>query len=261
MAVDPHRLPAEKALQPIISAYGSAQREIVARVKEALRSGDLRTAGQGRRRLASILATLDQLGQETDPEARRIVADAYQQGGALVGAETGFSVETAFGGVSTEAVQALQDSVVERLGVARTTVGRQVTDIFAREQRRASVRALLGADASPRTAAKGLRQALEREGRTGFVDRAGRRWALQDYAEMATRTVTREAVIAGAVDRMAAHGIEKARILVSESACAICQPHKDQIIELGGAAAIPPFHPRCTCALAPVAERIEAFAA
>ena len=270
---------AERALEPLLAAYRAAQREIVARIKGAVAAGELRTASGARLQLAAVLAVLDQLGAETDPEARRLVADAYREGAdraAGQAASLGVNTEdlSAFHGVSFEAVRALQDSVAGRLQDARRTIGRQAADVFQRAQRQAAVRALLGADGSPRTASRRMTEGLARQGRTGFVDRAGRRWALDSYADMAVRTITREAAVQGAIARMASHGITLARVSSHASACQLCAPWQGRLVSLDGTAGTiasgedyiglgdlpnggPPMHPRCRHSLAPFAARVE----
>jgi len=270
---------AERALEPLLAAYRAAQREIVARIKGAVAAGELRTASGARLQLAAVLAVLDQLGAETDPEARRLVADAYREGAdraAGQAASLGVNTEdlSAFHGVSFEAVRALQDSVAGRLQDARRTIGRQAADVFQRAQRQAAVRALLGADGSPRTASRRMTEGLARQGRTGFVDRAGRRWALDTYADMAVRTITREAAVQGAIARMASHGITLARVSSHASACQLCAPWQGRLVSLDGTAGTtasgedyiglgdlpnggPPMHPRCRHSLAPFAARVE----
>lgn len=288
MATDPRRLQADRLLDQLLSIYAHAQRVIASQIREAIRSGDVYRAAQRRAQLAAVLSVLDGLGVETDPIAREAVRQAVTEAAqqtVLQIAElrvTPPEIPGAFSSVSREAVETLSASLVDRLGDARRTVGRQVADIYAREQRRGALLSILGAEGSPRTAAGGLQfrlmqdkqvRALARQGGVGFVDRAGKRWQLHTYAEMATRTVIREAVVEGAKARMAAHGINLARVSRSPRPCEICRPWQGRLVSLDGSTASyegeavasvaslpnggPPFHPRCTHSLAPVASRIE----
>lgn len=288
MATDPRRLQADKLLDQLLSIYGHAQRVIASQIREAIRSGDVYRAGQRRAQLAAVISVLEGLGVETDPIARRAiqaaVTEGAQQTATLI---TGMTVTPpeipgAFSGVSREAVETLSDSILGRLGDARRTVGRQVADIYAREQRRGALLSVLGAEGSPRTAAGGLQfrllqdkqvRLLARQGGVGFIDRAGKRWQLDTYAEMATRTVIREAAVEGAKARMAAHGVNLARVSRSPKPCEICRPWQGRLVSLDGGTVDyegeavaglsslpgggPPMHPRCTHSLAPVASRIE----
>jgi hypothetical protein len=179
---------------------------------------------------------------------------------------------------------ALQDSILGRLDAARQTVGRTVDDLYARAGRRAALRAVLGEAGSPEAAKRRMFADLMRdravrrmvnEGGFGFVDKAGKRWALDTYSEMAVRTVTREAVVQGAIARMASHGIDLARVSSHASACAICVPWQGRLVSLDGqrpdyeGEAVtdlsslpnggPPFHPNCRHTLQPVSVAVEDF--
>lgn len=286
MADQPHEFQAERDASELVEAYREALQTIAARVIAAVASGDLQTARRRRVQLAAVLAVLDQLGARTDPVARRLVEAAYDESVKLTAIEAkgiGHVVsERSFNSVSVESVKALQDSLTGTLDDARRTIGRQVQDVYAREQRRAAARSLLGADGSPRSAAAGLQRDLlrDREVRRmvedsgiGFRDSAGRGWKLETYAEMATRTVIREAVTAGAVNRMSAHGVNLARVRTEGDACPICTPWAGRLVSLDGETTSfqgeavatlgamprggPPLHPRCRCALSPFAARIE----
>ena len=273
MAVNPDRYPYEKSVDDLAKTYRQAQRDILRDVKAALASGDLRTAGRRRNQLAAVLATLDQLGARTEPEARRLVNQAFDQAAArtltrinhldMVAPE----IPGAFTGVATDAVRALEDSITGRLRTAHDIVGRTVNDVYGRAGRTASIRALLGADDTPQKAAR--RMAEDLKDVAGFVDTAGKRWALDVYTEMAVRTVTREAVVQGAVTRMVSHGINLARVSMHASSCEICKRFENRLVALDGettewegeavmdASRLPPYHPNCAHSLMPVATRVE----
>ncbi len=281
MAVAP--FPYERGIEDFARTVRLAQRAIAAQVQRAIESGNLRVAAQRRAQLAAVIATLDQLGAAVDPMARRLVTDAYHQAAARAAEQiTGLNITApeipgAFAGVSREAVATLQDSITGRLRTSRQIVGRQIDDVYGRAGRRAALRAVLGADGSPVTARRQLvadllkdrdiAQAVQRGG-AGFVDRAGKKWALDTYAEMAVRTVTREAVVQGAVDRMVSHGVTLARVSTTADSCDICKAYEGRLVDLGGdtkdfdggavmTGPLPPYHPNCTHSLMPVAVRIE----
>ena len=279
MATEP-RLPSDHAAARLERIYAQAQRAIMAQAQAALAAGQLMRAQERRLQLAAVLATLDQLGAATDLLARQLAAQAYTDGAASVahgiagqiGAHVGdVAIPASFTGVQADAVRTLEDAILGKLDTARRTVGRQVEDVYAKAGRRAVMRGLLGAEGSPRAATADLTADLRRRGVTGFVDRAGKRWALDSYAEMAIRTTTREAVVQGSMDRMASHGIDLARISSHASSCSICLPWEGRLISLSGqtveyegeavadASNVPPFHPRCRHSLAPVVVDVERF--
>jgi hypothetical protein len=276
----------ERRLQHLEAVYTAAQETLAANIKAALRSSEPWTAQRVQLQLAAVVAVLDGLDITVTPLARELVRDAYQQGADRMLEQIGrLSIVTpeipgAFVGVQSGAVEALQRSLLDRLDSARQTLGRRVEDVYAREQRSAAIRSLLGVDGSPRTAANELQQRLlrnrgveqlVRDSSVGFVDSAGKRWQLNTYTRMAVRTVTREAVVQGAIARMAAHGIDLARVSNHATDCPVCQPWEGQLISLSGSideyqgesvitGDTPPFHPNCRHSLQPVATRVEAVA-
>lgn len=265
----------EQTLRELDDLYRAATRELELRIRAAFAAGDDLSGRRLRAQLASALDVIADLDRRVPPIARRAIREAHQDGAAMVRRElrrVAVSMpETpgAFASVSREAVAQLQASLLDRLDAAHQTVGRRVQDVFARQQRHAAVRALLGAEGSPRAAAAHLEAQLRRQGMTAFVDRAGREWSLEAYSRMAARTVTREAVVQGSMDRMAANGITLARVSTHADACSVCQPFEGRIVTLDGSTdefdgsptlsidEVPPFHPNCRHSLSPVAPGIE----
>lgn len=285
MATDPARFPYERRLATLTRAYRDAQRILSARIRAALLEGrDLDRFSVGAhyaRQLHTILRLLDDLGYETDPAARQLVQDALSQSAqrtrtAIVGAGVTLpAVEDAtFNGVARQAVEALQDSMLGRLTQARQTVGRRVEDVFAAAGRRTALLSVLGADGSRRAASGRLVLELQAQGIRAFTDRAGREWGLGHYVEMVARTTTREAVSAGALSRMAAHGVNLARISTSGNACDVCKPWEGRLVSLDGGTSVyrgepvatrgaipnggPPIHPSCTHVWMPVVTAVDA---
>lgn len=282
--------PYEQRLEDFMRLVRGAQQTIAAQVQAALQSGDAFTAQRRKLQLAAVQATLDQLAAELDPFARSLIEDAYQQAADQAARQirdlqiNAPEVPGAFASVSTEAIRTLQDSITGRLTASRQTVGRTVAYAYARAGRRAATRAILGAEGSPRAAAQQLRNTLLRDrdiarmvsdGGFGFVDSAGKRWNLDTYTEMAVRTTTREATVQGAIDRMASHQVNLARVSSHADACQICLPWQGRLVSLDGTTtdyrseavtdlgalpnAGPPFHPNCRHSLQPVAVRVEDF--
>lgn len=277
----PRRLPYERALEQLLATYAQAQRTIIAQIEAAVAGGQLDTARARRRQLAAVLDTLGQLGHATDPEARRIVADAHRQSARatqrLIGAQLAHDADQAFNSVAIDAVKSLQDALLDDLAAGRARVGRHVDDVFRRAQLRATMPALLGASGSRRRASADIVRQLQQQGQTAFVDRAGRRWSLEAYAQMAARTVTRQAVVDGARARMLSQGLTLARISHHGSSCPICAPWDGRLVSLDGSGGEyegetvtdigslpsggPPMHPNCRHTIVPVSTLIDSIKA
>jgi len=103
-------------------------------------------------------------------------------------------------------------------------------------------------------------------GRPVFVDRLGRQWPLDRYAEMVARTTTREAMTQGTINRLREHGVQLAQVS-AHNAHDFCRYYENAIVSIGEQphpaypplSAInggPPFHPRCVHSLTPFVERL-----
>lgn len=97
----------------------------------------------------------------------------------------------------------------------------------------------------------------------GFVDAAGRRWDLNNYAEMLTRTKVREAVSRGTEDRLTANGLDLVQIVGPTIVVDWCGEYRGKVFSISGRSteypplsSCPnggtPFHPRCKDNEAPV---------
>lgn len=92
---------------------------------------------------------------------------------------------------------------------------------------------LAGLAARRRTAQTAWEQLLSR-GVTGFVDRAGRRWELASYVEMATRTTVAQSLVEGHLDRMADAGLDLVMVSNSPQECSRCRPWEGKVLTRSG---------------------------
>ena len=93
------------------------------------------------------------------------------------------------------------------------------------------------------------------QGITGFVDRGGHHWTLENYAEMATLTAIERATLSSYVDTMQSYGFDLAVIDGHGGSCPICRAWEGVIVSVSGNDTNYPslteaendgvFHPRC----------------
>ncbi len=98
-------------------------------------------------------------------------------------------------------------------------------------------------------------QAFADQGITGFIDRGGHHWTLENYSEMAVLTAINRSTIAGYVDTMQSYGYDLAQIDGHYGSCPICEAWEHVIVSVSGqdprypsiadAEADGCFHPRC----------------
>lgn len=94
--------------------------------------------------------------------------------------------------------------------------------------------AMLGADTRRSMAQQALDRMADR-GITGFTDRAGRRWALDGYVEMAMRTQMTNATIAGHTARLQQFGHDLVVVSAHQHGCDLCAPFEGKVLSLSGA--------------------------
>ena len=73
---------------------------------------------------------------------------------------------------------------------------------------------------------------LNNQGITAFVDKRGREWSLNDYANMATRTTARQAQVAALLTADEDHDLY--RIVKIGTTCPICAPLEDRVYSKSG---------------------------
>lgn len=76
---------------------------------------------------------------------------------------------------------------------------------------------------------------FERRGVTGFTDRAGRRWNLVSYIEMATRTAANEAATDTYLAQVAKAGHDIVRMSVVPNCSDLCAPFQGRLLSVTGA--------------------------
>jgi len=99
---------------------------------------------------------------------------------------------------------------------------------------------------------------MARKGLPGFVDRAGRQWRPETYADMALRTTYARASTQGKLSRLEERGRNLVIISDSPEECPTCRPWEGKILAIKGAPSAPAvatvdaarsaglWHPRCT---------------
>lgn len=98
-------------------------------------------------------------------------------------------------------------------------------------------------------------QAFADNGITGFTDRGGHHWTLENYAEMAVLTAIERSTISGYADTMQSYGYDLAVIDGHAGSCPICEAWEGVIVSVSGndnnypsldeAEGAGCFHPRC----------------
>lgn len=131
----------------------------------------------------------------------------------------------------TAAVEALAAALVADVGDVTANILRDSIDAYRAAAAGAAVR-VLAAGQTRREASAAMWANLVKRGITGFTDRAGRRWRLSTYVEMATRTAVARAAVQGQTDRLASLGLMLAYVSDHAQECPRCAPFEGRVVRL-----------------------------
>lgn len=151
-------------------------------------------------------------------EAKVILWQAYEQAQVwiqeavpeLYGEQVGISGPIIDGLITTSDAQfrSMTETAIRRIDDL-------AAQFYAADARRAALTEFQKARAglTAQELAKEMERTLRDSGITGFTDAAGRKWKLKTYAEMAARTTTMEAEVAGVKDRVVSEGRDLVNIV------------------------------------------------
>lgn len=72
------------------------------------------------------------------------------------------------------------------------------------------------------------------QGITGFRDKAGRRWSVTHYVEMATRTATAQVAISSHLSVLADHGLDLVKVSTVANCSPQCAPFQGRLLSVSG---------------------------
>ncbi len=170
----------------------------------------------------------------------------------------GLGISTPFilgkGAFHTQTIEALAENLNGRFEDVCNLIGRKVNDVYRQVAIESVVSNKIGFN-TIKQSAKRIREELAFRGITGFVDKAGRKWNMKTYAEMAARTVSAEATRRGQWNEFLEHGEDLVQVSSHSSECPLCAPWEGAILSISGktkgyptvadAAAAGLWHPNC----------------
>lgn len=181
------------------------------------------------------LAEVARLEAEAAKAVREAITHGHSVGQAAAGADLrDVGATFGFGQTNTAAVDALVAETVARLQGTHLQILRHIDDAYRQVIAEASSGQVLSGALTRREAAQRALDRFADQGITGFVDRTGRRWQLESYAEMATRTAVGRAQVQGALDRYQANGKDLVIVSDAPEECPACRPWEGRVLSISG---------------------------
>lgn len=119
------------------------------------------------------------------------------------------------------------------LDAAALRITRFADDAYRAATASAATEQVLGA--TPAEAQAQAWRELTARGVTGFTDKAGKRWNLSTYVEMAVRTATQRAYNAAHEARLVSMGVTYFTVSDTGRPCPLCLPWQGRVLSAGGA--------------------------
>lgn len=250
--------------QLLVALYALSEERVAEMIRSAQETKNLRQLRSRRRR---IVIEIRDLLARTSELAEQVLRSAFGIGQAEAERKIGKREHRPLSATDTRALDVLIDNLTGDLRSAAILVGRRADDIFRRTALQAAVRELETETPAGVSADQAVRE-LQRQGITGFVDKAGRRWRLSTYAQMAVRTTSAQALAEGTRQKMLERGFDLVEI--SSHGCRHhddpenpCRRLEGKTLSLTGRtpgyeqAELPPYHPQCQHFISPSAKNFE----
>lgn len=237
------RAPNEKELQALRNIYLKAETDIINEI------GRLRSLGYIDYHSVAALERVQEilLKMQTDadkyipqmiekqfyvrvPEAARILEEVEKHAAGYKNAQVLTATQT---DVVQKLINQLTGQIAEAAATVQTTldnmlIGRTEPDVF----RRVGLETVAEAETLGRRNINQMVETLKRDGITAFTDRAGRNWRLHTYADMVTRTTSRQAEVLAVLTADPEHDLYK--ISSHGTTCPICAPYEGRVYSRSG---------------------------
>lgn len=228
----------EKSIKRLIKTYKKAQKDILQEVMSATDFGVARR----RRILAQIDDILRTLKVTTDTFIQEELPIQYY-GGAddaikqLKNIKAPIMVDEGFSRIHQDAVAAMVDETAEAFAEAMVGISRSGKRLLGRVSRelitQRLAKGMIGGEARKQVTRE-IKAIILDSGINALVDRGGRRWSLERYADMLFRTKSVEARNRGLVNRLLENNYDLVQVSKHTGACELCAPWEGKILSASG---------------------------
>ncbi|MEU0039960.1 phage minor capsid protein [Streptomyces sp. NPDC006333] len=229
-----------------LNLYQQAEERLLGIIARQLGDG-LDAPGWAERKLSAVQTmrrasqgVVDELGKAVTLEVFDVVAEAYNTGHRAAVAELGALSDDSRRLVddltpNAQAVDRLAAETVDLLTDRHRSILRNVEDRYRGIVAEVTATPLLGTG-TRRQATQDAMQRFADDGIRSFTDRAGRKWQLTSYAEMAVRTSVGRAATEAHMRTLGTAGVDLVTVSNAPRECPLCRPWEGKILSIGGRA-------------------------
>lgn len=243
MPVD--RTLAEDLTRTLVDLYAGLEQQIVADIARRLKAGITAPdwAGQKLASVNDLRNAIQQLIRKLNTDSagavEQAVVFAFARGGAAALdelAKAGYLDAKQVAAIrqslpGAEAINRVALSLASTLQGTHLRILRWGLDSYRDVIATAALPKVLAGTTTRLAAAQHAWERLLGQGITGFVDKAGRRWQLASYVEMATRTGVAQAAVQGHLDRLGDAGIDLVQVSDAPQECERCRPWEGKVLD------------------------------
>lgn len=239
--------PIPGAPEALASIYADAEARLIALIAQRLEAGldapdwAVRQLAEVGQLSAAAQGILDDVHPLVQSAINTTVAESAAAGIAAADAEIAGAnafgmappLAPAMGVVDAAAVAALAHETVSVVAATHHAILRDTQDAYRSIIAETTGRTITGVQNRRQT----LQQSLDRfaqEGLSGFTDRAGRRWHMDTYADMALRTSAFRAQTQGHASRLRERGYDLIVVSNHPRPAPECQPYEGKVLSLSG---------------------------
>jgi hypothetical protein len=227
--------------------YAQAEQRLLGIIARQLADG-LDAPGWAERKLSAVQSlrrasqgVVDELGKAVSLEVFDVVAQAFNVGHRAGVAELGALSDHGRRLVddvtpNAQAVDRLAQETVDLLTERHRSILRTVDDRYRAIVSEVTATPLLGTG-TRRQATQDAMQRFADDGIRSFTDRAGRRWKLTSYAEMAVRTSVGRAATEAHARTLTDAGVDLVIVSDAPRECPLCRPWERKVLSLTGGGA------------------------
>ncbi|WP_406124981.1 phage minor capsid protein [Streptomyces canus] len=224
--------------------YATAEKRLLGIIARQLADG-LDAPGWIERKLAAVQAVrrasqavVEELGKAVTLDVFDAVAEAYNTGHRAAVAELGALSDDGRRLVddvtpNAQAVDRLAQETVDLLTDRHRSILRTVEDGYRGVVAEVTATPLLGTGTRRQATQDAMRRFAD-QGITSFRDRAGRRWQLTAYAEMAVRTSVGRAASEAHTRALTEAGVDLVIVSDSPRECPLCRTWERKVLSVGG---------------------------